>query len=56
LREEGLAVRKVVRIFAPLEAGDHHEVLWVDKQGRAATTYHGPDGKLLFGPVLGFGG
>lgn len=55
LRAEGLEVRRIWRILPPLEAEDAHEALWVDMSGRPATTYHGPNGKLIFGPVIGFG-
>lgn len=55
LRGEGLQIRKIVRIYPPLDLGEPQEVLFISHDRRAGTCIVDPQGKLLEGPFSGFG-
>lgn len=55
MRSEGLQVRKILRIFPPLDIGFSQEVLFTAMDGKAGTVWIGADGKIARGPVPGFG-
>jgi hypothetical protein len=55
MRTEGLEVRRILRIFHPLGTGLPAEVLFESKGNQAGTLWVDPSGKIIRGPVPGFG-
>jgi hypothetical protein len=55
MRAEGLAVRRVLRIFPPYDTDDAQEVLFTSLDGRAGTVWVDEQGAVVRGPVPGFG-
>jgi hypothetical protein len=55
LQDEGLEVRRILRIYPPMDTGANLEVLFVSYDGRAGTVLVGPDAQLVRGPLKGFG-
>lgn len=55
MRAEGLQVRRILRVFPPLDTGWPSEVLFVSTDRLAGTCWVDGQGVLVHGPVAGFG-
>lgn len=55
LREEKLQIRRILRVYPPLDIGDPSEVLFIAMDGKPGTAFVDEQGKLAYGPFPGFG-
>lgn len=55
LKREGLQVRRILRIYPPMDLGDYQEILFLAMDGQAGTLWVDQRGELVHGPVPGFG-
>lgn len=55
LREKGITIKDLLRIYQPYESGDEIECLIVDHSAGAITVWCDPTGKITHGPEPGFG-
>lgn len=55
MREEKLQVRRILKIFPPYDLGDPQEVLFTSTDSLAGTVWVDSQGKVIRGPVQGFG-
>lgn len=55
MRAEGLQVRRILKVFPPLDTGWPSEVLFVSMDKMAGTVWVDGQGTLVHGPVAGFG-